>query len=104
MYIIADDEVVRESGKSFDSICRLDTFSSAQAAIDAMGSDPADIVLLDLDLAGTDAVAAVRGMKELLPDVLVIAGRNDVASVVSAIEAGAYDYLIKSPSSPPCWS
>ena len=54
-------------------------------------------VCLDLDLPDGDGAELLGRLLDADPDlpVIVIAGRDDVASAVDAVQAGAYDYHLK---------
>ena len=62
----------------------------------AIGADPPDIVLLDLDLPdldGLDVLSAVRRQGEL--PVIVLTGRRMEQDRVAGLERGADDYVLK---------
>jgi two-component system OmpR family response regulator/two-component system response regulator QseB len=69
----------------------------------ALGSEPYDVVLLDLGLADGDGTELLRRLREAasgrLPDpatpVLVMTARDQVASRIAALDLGADDYLTK---------
>lgn len=65
------------------------------------GYRAADLVLLDLGLPELDGLAVLESMRDAgtPPPVLVITARDDMASTVKAIQLGAYDYLVKPPTS-----
>ena len=60
-------------------------------------SEPVDLVLLDIALPGLDGhqtLARIRTRRPALP-VLMLTARDDLANKVSALDAGADDYLTK---------
>ena len=66
------------------------------SALLAVGSDPPDIVLLDLDLPdvdGLDVLSAVR-QRGALP-VIVLTGRRLEEDRIAGLELGADDYVVK---------
>ncbi|WP_121194361.1 response regulator transcription factor [Motilibacter peucedani] len=70
--------------------------SSAEQAITAMRSHPADFMLVDIMLGGTDGlacIAEVRGWSDI--PIVVVSARSDTRDVVSGLEAGADDYVTK---------
>lgn len=82
----------------------VDSFPSADAALTAArelegrGTAPGwDLVLMDLDLPGTDGIAATRAMKSLAPRVAVVVLTvfEESHTVLRAICAGADGYLAK---------
>jgi len=60
-------------------------------------SEPVDVVLLDISLPGPDGhhtLARLRALRQNLP-ILMLTARDDMRNKVSALEAGADDYLTK---------
>ncbi len=60
-------------------------------------TEPVDVVLLDIALPGLDGhqtLARLRAQRRDLP-ILMLTARDDVTNKVSALEAGADDYLTK---------
>jgi DNA-binding NarL/FixJ family response regulator len=58
---------------------------------------PWDLVLMDLELPGTDGISCTRALKERVPDltVVVVTVLEDADDVLEAICAGADGYLTK---------
>jgi DNA-binding NtrC family response regulator len=56
-----------------------------------------DIIVTDLNLAGSDGLDVLREARELLPEtpVIIITGHGTIASAVEAMKQGAFDYLTK---------
>ena len=56
-----------------------------------------DLVLLDLNLPGTDGMAVLRTLRRTDRDtkVLILSARSEVADKVEGLDAGANDYLAK---------
>jgi diguanylate cyclase (GGDEF)-like protein/PAS domain S-box-containing protein len=75
----------------------IDHAQTLAGAIDALGQCAYDAVLLDLGLADSEGVAAVRTLRMRFPDVVVIVltGREDEVLGVDAMASGAQDMLIK---------
>jgi PleD family two-component response regulator len=70
-----------------------------RAALEVLGADGIDVVLLDIvmpEMDGYATLAAIKAdpMHEHLP-VIIISGVDETASVVRCIEMGATDYLTK---------
>jgi DNA-binding response OmpR family regulator len=62
-----------------------------------VASEPIDLVLLDIALPGLDGhqtLARLRALRQDLP-ILMLTARDDLRNKVSALEAGADDYLTK---------
>ncbi len=59
--------------------------------------DTLDLVLLDLGLPGTDGRVVLRALRERRPalPVIILTARDDVASKVDGLDAGAADYVTK---------
>jgi DNA-binding NtrC family response regulator len=76
---------------------KIEAFSSAETAIDAIKANLPDLVLLDIGLPGMDGIDALREIKDLHPDVLIImiTAYEDINSIISAMKLGAYDYVLK---------
>lgn len=73
---------------------------AARAADEALAlceADPPDVVLMDVDLPGTDGIEATRRIRGACPEtkVVVVTGLDDPAIVASAIAAGACGYVLK---------
>jgi two-component system response regulator AtoC len=98
IYIVDDEESVREGvTMALEEHYKLEAFPSAEAAIDAIKANIPDLVLLDIGLPGMNGMNALREIKGLCSDVLVImiTAYEDIASVISAMKLGAYDYVVK---------
>ena len=66
-------------------------------ALECVGADRFDIVLLDIGLPGSDGLATLRSMRReaaQLP-ILVLTGISDERVALAAIQEGAQDYLVK---------
>ena len=71
------------------------------AALDIVGSEPVDVVCLDLRLGdGFDATTSIPRIIERSPStkVLVLSAWSDDWSVARAVEAGCHGYLVKDQS------
>ncbi len=98
IYVVDDEESIRQGIEdALGDRYGVKVFATAEAALDAMGSAPPDLVLLDIGLPGMSGIDALRALKERHPDTLVImiTAYEDVNSVVSAMKNGAHDYIVK---------
>jgi DNA-binding response OmpR family regulator len=66
-------------------------------AVEHLGNEPCDLMILDLMLPGLDGLAVLRYAVTENPElpVLVLSARTGVATKVEALDAGARDYLAK---------
>ena len=73
------------------------TASDGGEAIEVVRGCRPDVVLMDLQMPGTDGVAATRALAEQAPDVqvLVLTSFSDEERIVAALDAGAVGYLLK---------
>lgn len=98
VYIIDDEAIARDSlALALEGKYSVRTFPAAETAIKVMEKDPADLVLLDIGLPGMSGIEAIREIKRLNPEslIIMITGYEDVQTVVSAMKSGAYDYVTK---------
>jgi two-component system response regulator AtoC len=98
IYVIDDETFIRESiAMALEEVYRIETFTTAEAAIEAMESDPPDLVLLDIGLPGMDGIQALEEIQKQYPGLLtvMITAFEDIETVIAAMRLGAYDYVIK---------
>ena len=98
IYVIDDEKTIRDGiMMTLEADYRIRSFARAEPAIDALKDDPPDLILLDVGLPGMDGIEALRQIKSLNPDILIImiTAYEDVDTVISAMKLGAYDYVIK---------
>jgi two-component system, OmpR family, KDP operon response regulator KdpE len=96
--LVEDDDAIRTSlGKSLTAAGHVVSAVAAGAdGVAAVARDRPDVLLLDLglpDLDGRDVLAMVRAVSDV--PVIVATARDDDASVVRLLDAGADDYVIK---------
>ena len=75
----------------------VDWVHDAESASRVLGSEPFELLLLDLGLPGSDGLKllkSLRGRGEALP-VLIITARDAVSDRVAGLDAGGDDYLVK---------
>ena len=75
----------------------VDPCYDGDTAIDLLGSERYDLVLLDLNLPGADGMTVLRTLRQNDRDtkVLILSARSEVADKVEGLDAGANDYLAK---------
>jgi len=69
---------------------------TGEAALDAIGADAADVVVLDVMLPGLDGFEVCRRLRRSSDvPVIMLTARNDDFDIVGGLEAGADDYVVK---------
>ena len=97
--VVDDEEVVRLcmlrtlSGEH----CNVETVRNGNDALQVMGQQQFDVVLLDLRMPGMDDMTVLKTIKQKWPEseVIIITGFPAVESAKEAVTLGAYDYLAK---------
>jgi len=104
--VVDDDEVDCRMAKRALNDCpypvkfAIDTEGTLSKALDKLGAAQYDVALLDLglpDSTGLDTVKKAIGAAGDVP-IVVLTGLADDKTGLSAIDAGAADYLVKDPS------
>lgn len=97
--LIVDDELgTRESLRQvFARDYRVSLAGDAASALQCLGREPVDLVLLDIMMPDRDGLSLLRDILEGFPHVAVVmvSAATSVRPVVEAIRAGAYDYITK---------
>ena len=98
--LIVEDDVAL--GKFLSRALKLKLFSvevalDGEAAWEALQNSTYDLVILDLNLPRLDGMELLRRVRPILPGLrmLVLTARNRTEDLVSALEQGADDCLIK---------
>jgi CheY-like chemotaxis protein len=98
--LIVDDEpevrqVLQEflSGRGYDVLVA----ESGSAALDVLGVDQPDLVLLDVTMPGMDGVETLRRIVALQPPVpvIMVTANADIATTSKLLAMGAVDYIPK---------
>jgi signal transduction histidine kinase len=98
--LLVDDEddfratlAKRLSRRGFDV---LDA-SRGEEALQLLGEQPVDVVVLDVKMPGMDGIETLRHIKERYPDreVIMLTGHATAGDGVEGIKSGAFDYLSK---------
>nr|WP_272881698.1 response regulator [Fundidesulfovibrio soli] len=71
--------------------------NSGQQALDIIGGNELDVVVLDVKMPGMDGIEALQKIKALKPDleVLMLTAHANVEVAMRGMELGAFDYLMK---------
>jgi FixJ family two-component response regulator len=97
--LVADDEPgVRESLRFLLSPSyRVRTVSSGEEALEALRTEPIDVVLLDLTMPGIGGVETLGRIREIdqAVEVVIITGFFSYQSAVEALRLRAFDYITK---------
>lgn len=75
----------------------LEQVGSLAAALDRLGKEPPDVVLLDLSLPDANGLETLHQVRSHAPEVaiVVLTGRDDQSIALQAVQEGAQDYLVK---------
>jgi two-component system, OmpR family, response regulator len=97
--LVEDDSMIGEAiqGALKDASYATDWVNNGQNALDALGCQPYDIVLLDLGLPGEDGydvLNAIRGRGNPVP-LLIITARDGLDDRIRGLDNGADDYVLK---------
>jgi DNA-binding NtrC family response regulator len=98
IYIVDDEQAITDSvTMALEDDYQIKAFSDAEMAIAQLPKDPPDLILLDIGLPGMNGIDALRHIKDVYPDILVImiTAYEDIDTVISAMKLGAYDYVVK---------
>ncbi len=98
LFVVEDEESVRFGiTLALEGKYRVRAFGDAETAIAATREEEPDLVLMDIGLPRMNGIDAFKAMREIRPDLvgLVITAFEDVPTVVSAMKAGAFDYVVK---------
>jgi len=73
------------------------TAADGEAAVAVVQAERPDVVLMDLQMPGTDGVSATRQIGEVAPavKVVIVTSFSDRERIVGALDAGAIGYLLK---------
>jgi len=103
--VVCDDHAVVRAGLegligTFDGVAVTGTAGTAEEALALVAGAGADVVLMDLEMPGTDGIAATRALRAAHPGaaVVILTSFNDRARILAATDAGAIGYLLKDAS------
>jgi DNA-binding response OmpR family regulator len=99
--MVDDDPILREFAAVHLAapLSRIETVDNAEAALDLLSRETFDIVLADIGMPGMDGFELVRRIRtdDRLRDlpVVIITGREDIASIDRAYMVGATSFVTK---------
>lgn len=99
--LVEDDAWVRENlerelNKAEGFAC-VGSYSTAEAAIDAMPVQAPDVAVLDINLPGMDGIECLRQLRTLCPKLnfLMLTVYEESEKIFNSLRAGANGYLLK---------
>ena len=96
--VVDDEQGPRESMRMIlKDEYEVYTAGNGEEALKKMMEHQVDIVAMDIKMPKTNGLQLLQNIKKSVPDVEVflITGFPSVSTAVEAIQAGAYDYVIK---------
>ncbi|MDD3643368.1 MAG: response regulator, partial [Candidatus Krumholzibacteria bacterium] len=98
--LIVDDEAsIRSSLEKLLTYEKYRTFTAADgpSALEAVGDERIDLVLLDIKMPGMDGLEVLQRLKEIRGDlpVVIISGHGTISTAVEATKLGAFDFIEK---------
>jgi response regulator RpfG family c-di-GMP phosphodiesterase len=97
--VIDDEEPIRHALRRFLSQEKFEvlTAGTAAEALEVIGRQPVSCILLDLRLPDMDGLELLPRLleSEPAPVVIILSAVNDATSAKTAIQHGAFDYLVK---------
>jgi DNA-binding NarL/FixJ family response regulator len=101
LVIIEDDQIIREGyalliGQS-DGYQVVNSYESFDDAAKSIADDSPDVVLLDIELPGTNGIQAIPKLKRILPHayILILTVYESEKTIFEALANGASGYLTK---------
>ncbi|MDK9700128.1 MAG: response regulator transcription factor [bacterium] len=105
IYIVEDEDDIAELER-YNLIrdgYRVKVFGTGEAALEQIKTEPPDLLLLDLMLPGIDGLTVCRRIKneffKATFPVIMVTAKGEEADIVTGLELGADDYIVK-PFSP----
>ena len=100
---IADDEAnIRHAIKAFleNAGFEVHDFETGDALLEAFGASPADLVVTDVMMPGTNGFGVCRALREVSTvPIIMLTARDSDLDYATGLDLGSDDYLIK-PFSP----
>jgi diguanylate cyclase (GGDEF)-like protein len=96
--VVDDNRLIREIARdALAGQVRLECCMDAEAALEALAREPADLVISDLNMPGMSGIELLECVRREHPgtDFVLLTANATVESAVGALRMGAADYLIK---------
>lgn len=98
--MLVDDEMdFREIMSKFFQRRKIDfeTAGGCLEALDILGQDSFDVVVMDVSMPGLDGIACMAEMKKVQPDieVIILTGHASLNLGINGMKKGAFDYCLK---------
>jgi DNA-binding NarL/FixJ family response regulator len=99
--IVDDEKALRDSMATFINGSAgfrcLSTYGSAEAALEGLPGDQADVVLMDINMPGMSGIECVQRLKTMAPQmqIVMLTVYEDTDKIFQALAAGATGYLLK---------
>jgi HD-GYP domain-containing protein (c-di-GMP phosphodiesterase class II) len=92
-----DQRLIVEMLADVRTNARVEGFERMSTAVERLAREEADIVLVDLGLPDCEGLDTFLRLKDAAKDaaIIVLSGNVDTALALSAVEAGAQDFLVK---------
>lgn len=77
--------------------CTVLTATNGADAIETLGKQQMDVVILDVKMPGMNGVEVLRYIKKQHPlvEVIMLTGHSTTESAIEGLKLGAFDYLLK---------
>jgi two-component system response regulator FixJ len=99
IFIVDDEPKVREA--VMETLEQLNSgvscFASAEECLEQLGSQRCDLLITDMRMPGMNGIELLKEVKGFAPwlPVLLITGYGDIPTAVTAMKAGAVDFIEK---------
>ncbi|THK35901.1 sigma-54-dependent Fis family transcriptional regulator [Ensifer sp. MPMI2T] len=97
--LVDDEEELRHSSAQALELAgfRVDTFASAEHALEFIGFSFSGVVISDIRMPGMDGMTFLQRIREIDAEVpvILVTGHGDVQLAVRAMREGAYDFVEK---------
>ncbi len=96
--VVDDEAIVRESIRDWlKTTYRVTTAETGEEALELIGRQDFDILIVDVRLPGKTGIDVLREVKEIKPQIrsIVITAYPSMGTASEAMKLGAVDFLIK---------